>query len=135
MSIVISTNDEITTAEVLAIYRANEWSSADKPEKLMAALRNSETLVTARQDGTLVGLSNAISDGHLVVYFPHVLVHPDQQGEGIGKQMMKVLMERYDGFHQKSLVSDFDAVAFYQRLGFTRSGTMVPMWIYDGDDH
>lgn len=135
MSIAISTTDEITTEEVLAIYRANEWSSADKPEKLMAALRNSETLVTARKNGTLVGLSNAISDGHLVVYFPHVLVHPDYQGAGIGKKMMKVLMERYDGFHQKSLVSDFDAVAFYQRLGFTRSGTMVPMWIYDGDDH
>lgn len=135
MSIEISTNDDIGLDEVLAIYRANEWSSAEKPEKLMAALRNSETLVTARKEGTLVGLSNAISDGHLVVYFPHVLVHPDYQGEGIGKKMMKVLMERYDGFHQKSLVSDFDAVAFYQRLGFTRSGTMVPMWIYDGDDH
>ena len=135
MSIVISTEDQIKLEEVLAIYRANEWSSADKPEQLMAALRNSETLVTARKDGTLVGLSNAISDGHLVVYFPHVLVHPDYQGEGIGKKMMKVLMKKYDGFHQKSLVSDFEAVAFYQRLGFTRSGTMVPMWIYDGDDH
>lgn len=135
MSIVISTEDQINLEEVLAIYRANEWSSADKPDQLMAALRNSETLVTARRDGTLVGLSNAISDGHLVVYFPHVLVHPDYQGEGIGKKMMKVLMKKYDGFHQKSLVSDFEAVAFYQRLGFTRSGTMVPMWIYDGDDH
>ncbi len=135
MSVAISTNDEIGLEEVLAIYHANEWSSAEKPDKLMAALRNSETLVTARKDGVLVGLSNAISDGHLVVYFPHVLVHPDYQGGGIGKRMMKVLMKRYEGFHQKSLVSDFEAVAFYQRLGFTRSGTMVPMWIYDGDDH
>ena len=135
MSIDIRTDDDIELDEVLAIYRANEWSSADKPERLMAALRNSETLVTARKDGVLVGLANAISDGHLVVYFPHVLVHPEYQGEGIGKKIMKVLMEKYEDFHQKSLVSDFDAVAFYQRLGFTRSGTMVPMWIYHGDDH
>jgi GNAT superfamily N-acetyltransferase len=131
----IATQDEITREEVLRLYEANEWSSATRPDQLLAALRNSHTLVTARADGELVGLANAISDGHLVVYFPHVLVHPEHQGEGIGRQMMAVMMERYEDFHQQCLISDFDAVAFYQRLGFTRSGSMVPMWIYDGDDH
>lgn len=135
MSIEIRRDDEIHLDEVLAIYRANEWSSADKPEKLMAALRQSETLVTARSEGELVGLANAISDGHLVVYFPHVLVHPDHQGEGIGKLLMGEMMDRYEDFHQRCLISDFGAVAFYQRLGFTRSSDMVPMWIYQGDDH
>jgi len=85
--------------------------------------------------GTLVGLANAISDGHLVVYFPHVLVHPDHHGAGVGKKLMHAMMERYEDFHQRCLISDFGAVAFYQRLGFTRSSDMVPMWIYDGDDH
>ncbi|MDT8368681.1 MAG: GNAT family N-acetyltransferase [Longimicrobiales bacterium] len=135
MSIRIRFDDAIDLDEVLAIYRANRWSSADKPEKLMAALRDSETLVTARSDGELVGLANAISDGHLVVYFPHVLVHPEHQGEGVGKMLMEAMMERYEGFHQRCLISDFDAVAFYQRLGFTRSADMVPMWIYEGDDY
>jgi len=135
MSIEISLDDDISIDEVLEIYRANEWSSADKPDRLMAALRSSETLVTARLDGKLVGLANAISDGHLVVYFPHVLVHPDHHGAGIGKALMHEMMERYDDFHQRCLISDFGAVAFYQRLGFTRSSDMVPMWIYDGDDH
>lgn len=135
MSIVISRSDAIEQAEVLALYRANAWSSADKPETLMKALRNSETLVTARREGELVGLANAISDGHLVVYFPHVLVHPEHQGEGIGKLLMHEMMEVYEGFHQRCLISDFGAVAFYQRLGFTRSSDMVPMWIYEGDDH
>jgi GNAT superfamily N-acetyltransferase len=135
VSIVISRSDAIEQSEVLGLYRANSWSSADKPETLMKALRNSESLVTARREGELVGLANAISDGHLVVYFPHVLVHPDHQGEGIGKLLMNEMMEIYDGFHQRCLISDFEAVAFYQRLGFTRSSDMVPMWIYQGDDH
>jgi len=135
MPIDIRLDDEISIDEVLAIYRANEWSSADKPDRLMAALRSSETLVTARRGGTLVGLANAISDGHLVVYFPHVLVHPDHHGAGVGKKLMHAMMERYEDFHQRCLISDFGAVAFYQRLGFTRSSDMVPMWIYDGDDH
>ena len=86
MNIAITLNGSIDTDEVIEIYRANAWSSADKPLELMAALRNSHSLVTARITGKLVGLGNAISDGHLVVYFPHMLVHPDFQRRGVGQQ-------------------------------------------------
>jgi GNAT superfamily N-acetyltransferase len=44
-----------------------------------------------------VGLGNAISDGHLVVYFPHLVVHPEYQGRGIGNGPMKMMMSRYRG--------------------------------------
>ena len=80
MSLNVQLNAAIDDAEVIALYRANHWSSAEKPEKLLPALRNSHTLVTARIDGRLVGLGNAISDGHLVVYYPHMLVHPEFHG-------------------------------------------------------
>ena len=100
----ISLEDRIETGEVIEIYRANGWSSAEKPVELLAALRNSHSLVTARIGGRLVGLGNAISDGHLVVYYPHLLVHPDFQGRGIGKKLMAALQERYRGFHQQMLV-------------------------------
>ncbi len=66
----ISLTDAIAQDEVIEIYRLNQWSSAEKPDQLMAALRNSHSLVTARQNGKLVGLGNALSDGHLVVYYP-----------------------------------------------------------------
>ena len=82
MTVDISLDDAIDEAEVLALYQANQWSSADKPQQLLAALRNSHSLVTARRDGRLLGLGNAISDGHLVVYYPHMLVHPEVQGAG-----------------------------------------------------
>lgn len=38
----------------------------------MAALRDSHSLAIARIGGNLVGLGNAISDGHLVAYYPHL---------------------------------------------------------------
>ena len=82
MPLQIQLDDSLQQDEVVALYRANDWSSADKPELLLAALRNSHSLVTARMDGRLVGLGNAISDGHLVVYYPHLLVHPAFQGAG-----------------------------------------------------
>jgi GNAT superfamily N-acetyltransferase len=92
--------------EVIALYRANGWSSADKPRELLAALAGSHSLVTAWDGGRLVGIGNAISDGHLVVYYPHLLVHPEYQRCGIGTQLMRRLMVRYAGFHQHILVAD-----------------------------
>ncbi|WP_086478838.1 GNAT family N-acetyltransferase [Oceanospirillum sanctuarii] len=135
MDIQISLNDAIEEAEVIALYRANGWSSAEKPEQLIPALQNSHTLVTARIDGELVGIGNAISDGHLVVYYPHMLVHPDHQGAGIGRKMMQAMQSVYSGFHQQMLTADGDAVAFYKALGFERAGKTEPMWVYAGDEH
>jgi GNAT superfamily N-acetyltransferase len=135
MQVTISISDEIERDEVLAIYRANGWSAAEKPSQLTSALRNSHSLVTARGGSRLVGIGNAISDGHLVVYFPHLLVHPDFHGLGIGRKLMEMLQSRYYGFHQQTLIADRDAVIFYDQMGFKRAGDTVPMWIYDGDDH
>ncbi|MCE2572982.1 GNAT family N-acetyltransferase [Motilimonas eburnea] len=135
MSIEIELNGAIEAAEVIALYRANGWSSADKPEQLMPALLNSHTLVTARIKGELVGLGNAISDGHLVVYYPHMLVLPSHQGKGIGRKMMQAMQGVYQGFHQQMLTADGEAIAFYQALGFERAGKTEPMWVYAGTEH
>ena len=135
MNIEISTSDSINEDEIVALYRANEWSSADRPRELLAALRNSHTLVTARASGKLVGLGNAISDGHLVVYYPHMLVLPEFRRKGIGRKMMQAMQSIYDGFHQQLLTADGEAIDFYRSLGFERAGRTEPMWIYDGNEH
>jgi GNAT superfamily N-acetyltransferase len=135
MNVVINSEDQITTEEVIALYKANEWSSANKPEQLLAALRNSHSLVTARIDNKLVGLANAISDGYLVVYYPHMLVHPDFQGQGIGRKIMIELQSKYRDFHQQMLTADGKAIDFYKSVGFERAGETEPMWVYAGTEH
>lgn len=119
---------------VLDIYRANGWSAADKPDALMAALSGSHSLVTAWQDDRLVGLGNAISDGHLVVYYPHIIVHPDMHRRGVGGLIIKRMIEIYDGFHQHMLTANAEAVGFYESCGFVRAERMEPMWIYEDTD-
>jgi GNAT superfamily N-acetyltransferase len=134
-NIVFSESRDLPLESVLTLYRAHGWSSADKPELLHKALRASHSLITAWDGPKLVGLGNAISDGHLVAYYPHLLVHPEYQGRGIGAQLMQRLMARYDGFHQHMLVADGRAVDFYRKCGFERAGKTEPMWIYAGKDH
>lgn len=135
MDLEVSLKDDVETDEVVELYKANSWSSAEKAEKLIPALKNSDALVTARISGELVGIGNAISDGSLVVYYPHMLVHPDHKGKGIGRAMMALLQQKYSSFHQQMLTADVDAAGFYKSLGFERAGKTVPMWIYDGNEH
>ena len=120
---------------VVALYSTNGWSSAKKPELLLKALSASHSLFSAWDDNELVGLGNAISDGHLVVYYPHLIVLPKYQGHGIGRELMRRLMARYAGFHQHMLVADGRALEFYRKCGFERAGKTEPRWIYGGHDH
>ena len=126
---------DLPLESLVALYRANEWSSAEKPELLLKALLASHSLVTARDNDTLVGLGNAISDGYLVVYYPHLLVLPEYQRRGIGTEILRRLMARYQGFHQHMIVADGRALDFYHKCGFERAGKTEPMWIYAGHDH
>jgi len=135
MDVEIEINGKIEQNEVVALYQANQWSSAEKPDQLIAALQGSHTLVTARIDGVLIGVGNAISDGHLVVYYPHMLVHPSYQGNNIGRKMMAAMQTIYGGFHQQMLTADGEAIEFYKALGFERAGSTLPMWIYAGTEH
>ncbi len=56
MNLQILLNDKVSQDEVLALYRANQWSSAEKPDTLLAALHNSHSLVTASEEKLPEGL-------------------------------------------------------------------------------
>ena len=133
--ITFSEQRDVAIEQILPLYESNGWSSARKPEALHQALLNSHALVSAWDGDILVGIGNAISDGFLVVYYPHLLVKPEYQGQGVGQQIMGILKQRYEGMHMQMLVADGEAIAFYQKCGFIRAGKTQPMWIYDGEDH
>ena len=135
MSISYSDSFELPLEQVVRLYTLNEWSASSKPEQLHSALVHSHSLLSAWDNDSLVGVGNAISDGHLVVYYPHLLVLPEYQRQGIGREIITRLKSRYQGFHQHMLVADRDSVEFYKSCGFSFAGETVPMWIYDGTDH
>ncbi len=133
--IIFSETRDIKIEQILPIYEANSWSSAQKPQLLHQALLNSDYLVSAWDGNRLIGIGNAISDGFLVVYYPHLLVHPDYHGKGVGKKMIEMMKQRYEGFHMQVLVADAKTISFYEKCGFVRAGKSEPMWIYGGNEH
>lgn len=135
MNIILSENKNIDKEKILSLYEKNKWSAAKKPEALVNALQNSHSLISAWHKNTLIGLGNAITDGYLVVYYPHLLVDPDYHGKGIGKMIMDRFENLYSGFHQQILVADGQAIEFYKKCGFEKAGNCMPLWKYKGNEH
>lgn len=135
MEVSILETKEINIEDILPLYIANEWSSAEKPDLLYKGLLNSETLITAWEGKKLIGLGNAISDGYLTVYYPHLLILPEYQGNGIGKMICDKMQEKYSHFHMQMLTADGKSIDFYKKNGFERAGNTEPMWIYQGNEH
>jgi GNAT superfamily N-acetyltransferase len=133
--ITLRTSADFREEQLTALYRAVGWSAARKPAALFAALRAAHSVVAAWDGDALIGVGYAISDGHLVVHYPHLVVAPAYQGRGVGSSIMRLLMSRYAHLHQQSLLADSASVAFYARFGFRRAGRTEPMWIYDGTEH
>jgi GNAT superfamily N-acetyltransferase len=125
---------ELPRDQVVNLYSQCGWSSSEKPDALLSALSNSQTVISAWYQNSLIGLGNAISDKALVVYYSHLLVLPSYQNMGIGREIMKRLQSRYINFHQQILLAVDNVTPFYEKLGFKYSSGVRPMWIYDDVD-
>ncbi|MCU6480235.1 GNAT superfamily N-acetyltransferase [Arthrobacter silviterrae] len=112
-------------AELLELYGSVGWSAYTKePQTLVAALRGSTTVVLARAAGRLVGLARVISDGATICYLQDVLIHPDYQRLGIGRELVARALQPYRQVRQKVLLTDDGPgqKSFYEALGYRDTG-------------
>ncbi len=117
--------------QVIDLYRANGWSAADKPDELMKALAGSDYVVSAWDGDILAALGNAITDGALIVYYPHLLVHPDYKRKGIGRAIMERMTKHYRHMHQQVVIAeDPDAASFYRTIGLKEMPGSSAMALY-----
>lgn len=111
-------------AQVLNLYRlAGWWEMDDDPrheQKVAAIIANTWRFVIARSGDAIIGMGRAISDGVSDAYIQDVTVHPRWRGKGLGKAIIRTLVERLqqDGLGWIGLISEPGYERFYQGLGF-----------------
>lgn len=118
----ISDADIPQGSELVELYAAVGWTAyTTEPEVLHAAIAGSTRVVTARAGGELLGLARVISDGASIAYLQDVLVRPELQREGVGRQLVKAALEPFADVRQKVLLTDDEPRqrSFYESLGWT----------------
>lgn len=124
------TNASIDGRELLSLFQAAGWQSAQYPERLTQAIHGSDTVVSAWQGGRLVGLASALDDGTLTAYLHYLLVRPEFRGQGIGTELLRQMKSRYAGYLYLILIAEeAGLVGYYHRLGFQTVDGAVPMAI------
>ncbi len=77
----------------------------------------------------LVGLINVLDDGIMTAYVHYLLVNPEYQGKGIGKELVLLVKEKYKDYLRTVLIAYDKEAEFYRRLGFEAGTGKSPMFI------
>ncbi len=119
-----------TAKQLEELFLSVGWESGRHPERLLKALNTCETVITAWDSDRLVGLINAIDDGGMTAYVHYLLVHPEYQGQHIGKTLTEMTKVKYRDYLYFFLVAEHKPlVNYYKKLGFTAMGDRTIMAI------
>ena len=108
--------------ELLELYGSVGWSEyTNNADDLVSAVTGSNYVVTARDEGKLVGLARVLSDDRSIAYVQDILIEPGHQGAGLGTRLMEACLERFAHVRTMLLLTDHEKRqhAFYSKLGFT----------------
>ena len=105
---------------IAGLYISANWiSPGDDTSFLYPALKGSALVAGAFQDGEIIGIGRAISDGCSDAYIQDVVVSPDHRGQGIGKKMFAHFLARTDKSHPITVNASDYGVPIYEKLGFS----------------
>ncbi len=111
---------EIPIHQLRALFETVDWQVSRYPEKLVAALPNYSRIYTAWDGEKLVGLICSLDDGGITAYIHYLLVHSDYRRRGIGKVLLKKMLDDYRNYLRIELLADTDAVSYYKAEGFEK---------------
>jgi len=95
------------------------WSSPPSPETHLRILKGGYKVVIAIDDTSnqIIGFINAISDGVLSAYISLLEVLPDYQGQGIGQELVGLMLEELKDLYMIDLLCDKELQGFYKKVG------------------
>lgn len=110
------------------------------PRVAQRGLNSSSFVVCAYHDEIFVGIARLISDGGYVNFISDVIVDPDFQGEGVGRELVKIILDYLKNSLEKGekvavyLMSAKEKELFYQKLGFdthpnSKKGAGMSLWL------
>jgi len=134
MSIEYKVNASVTTEQFIDLLNNStlgERRPVDDPGCISGMVNNSNLMVTAWDNESLVGIARSITDFHYACYLSDLAVDKKYQKCGIGKQLQVITQEQLGPKCKLLLVAAPDANAYYEHIGFTNN---TRCWILNRDE-
>jgi GNAT superfamily N-acetyltransferase len=119
----------VSWQRVCEIFEAVGWERRI-PKEIQQAFEKSSFLRIAYHEKMMVGFGRTVDDGKYYGLIVDLIVHPDYQGKGIGKRMLRELRDEMSGFLFKTLTAAYGKHGFYLKQGWKRQ-TSAFIWPID----
>ena len=113
--------------ELSSLYRIGPLGNKP-PEALATVFGNSMFKCFVYAGDVLAGAGRVLADGLDCAYIADVAVHPDHQGHGLGKAIMRRLVRLSQNHKKIILYANPGTESFYSELGFLRMNTAMAIW-------
>jgi predicted N-acetyltransferase YhbS len=105
--------------EVLVNSTLGERRPVDEPQRLSKMLDNGNLIITARENGKLIGVARSLTDFSFCTYLSDLAVDEGYQKKGIGKELIRLTkLETPDA--RLILLSAPAAVEYYPKIGMKK---------------
>jgi len=112
------------------LFETTGWNEEYKAslDDIHTVLDHSWYIVSAHDNGKLVGTGRVISDGLLHAMVFDMIVDPENQGRGIGREILRMLVEqcRAHRIRDVQLFCAKGKVKFYEKNGFVKRDDDAP---------
>lgn len=107
--------------QIKALYDNVKWTAyTDDLPRLLKAIEQSLTVITAWDNNKLIGLIRVVGDGYTIIYIQDILVLEEYQNQGVGSELMQRVLYKHHDVRQKVLLTNDapDVRSFYEKNGF-----------------
>jgi ribosomal protein S18 acetylase RimI-like enzyme len=128
------TDLSITSAQFTQLLKNStlgERRPIEDEECLAGMVNNSNLIISAWDEGNLVGISRCVTDFHYCCYLSDLAVDQKYQGLGIGKELQMQTQKQLGPKCKLILISAPAANSFYQQIGYTNNERC---WVLNRDE-
>jgi predicted N-acetyltransferase YhbS len=119
VNIVYEVHGSLTRRELADVFAASgirrPVEDLARMEKMIAA---ADLIVTAREDGRLVGVARSLTDFCFACYLSDLAVDRSHQRRGVGKELVRLTRQAIGPQTTLLLIAAPEAMAYYPKIGF-----------------
>lgn len=122
-------NEPVKLADIIELYRDSGLprpiDDADRIERMFAG---SDLVVSAWENGRLIGVSRSITDGAWSCYLADLAVLSDYQRAGVGRKLVEITREAAGDESMVLLLSVPEAMEYYPKIGMEKLDNAFILW-------
>lgn len=116
---------DIKKDKLVELFSSVGWKTAEYPNRLYNAIKNSDLVISVWNKEDLIGLISTISDGYINVFITYLLIKPNFQNQRIGTKLMEKVCNHYKGFGRRILSTELNKENYYKKFGFSIDGIVM----------